>query len=116
MNTQEFKKKYCLDEDVVNVMGHSIPKGIWTSISRFDTSNTDQRQTGFFGSAEMKKRYIDFTNSMARYIEQNIKKADPKEQGFIANNLKKLKTERDSLVSKLMVMKGRGTNTVKERK
>lgn len=91
-------------EDVVKVMGHSIPKGIWTAISRFDTSNTDQRQTGFFGSAEMKKRYIDFTNSMAQYIEQNIKKADPKEQGFIANNLKRLKTERDSLVSKLMVM------------
>ena len=104
----DIKKKYCLDEDVVKVMGHSIPKGIWTAISRFDTSNNDQRQTGFFGNAEMKKRYIDFTNSMARYIEQNIKKADPKEQGYIDNKLKKLKTERDSLVSKLMVMKGRG--------
>ena len=100
-------KKGGLDEDVVKVMGHYIPKGIWTAISRFATSNTDQRQTGFFGSAEMKKRYIDFTNSMVQYIEQNIKKADPKEQGFIANNLKKLKTERDSLVSKLMVMEGR---------
>lgn len=104
----EIKKRYCLDEDVVKVMGHSIPKGIWTAISRFDTSNTDQRQTGFFGSAESKKRYIDFTNSMARYIEQNAKNADPKEQGYIANNLKRLKTERDSLVSKLMVLKGRG--------
>ena len=105
---QDIKKKYCLDEDVVKVMGHSIPKGIWTAISRFDTSNTDQRQTGFFGSAEMKKRYIDFTNSMARYIEQNIKKADPKEQGYIEKKLKQLKADRDKLVSKLMVLKGRG--------
>lgn len=106
LDIQNIKKKYGLDEDVVKVMGHYIPKGIWTAISRFDTSNTDQRQTGFFGSAEMKKRYIAFTNSMAQYIEQNIKKAGPKEQGFIANNLKRLKTERDSLVSKLMVMSG----------
>lgn len=104
----DIKKKYCIDEDVVNVMGHKIPGGIWKIMQRFAGSNTDQRQTGFFGSPEMKKKYIDYTNYCIRYLEQNVKKADPKEQGYIANNLKKLKTERDRLVSELMVMKGRG--------
>lgn len=104
----DIKKRYCLDEDVVNVMGHKIPGGIWKIMQRFAGSNTDQRQTGFFGSPEMKKRYVDFTNYCIRYLEQNIKKADPKEQAWIQNQLKKDKAERDKLVSSLMVMKGRG--------
>ena len=76
--------------------------------SRTNGSNTDQSQTGFFGSPEMKKRFIDYTNSLVRYIEQNIKKADQKEKGFIEKKLKQHKAERDKLVSKLMVLKGRG--------
>ena len=89
-------------------MGHKIPGGIWKAMQRFASSNTDQRQTGFFGSQEMKKRYVDFTNSMASYIERNLKSADPKEQAWIQKELKKDKAERDKLVSSLMVMKGRG--------
>lgn len=104
----DIKKKYCLDENIVNFMGHRIPEVINTALQSFNGSNTDQRQTGFFGSPEMKKRFIDYTNSLVRYIEQNIKKADPKEQGYIDKKLKQLKADRDKLVSKLMVMKGRG--------
>ena len=103
-----FQGKFEPEVKIVNFMKHRIPEVINTALQRFNESNTDQRQTGFFGSPEMKKRFIDYTNSLIRYIEQNIKKADPKEQGYIEKKLKQLKADRDKLVSKLMVMKGHG--------
>ena len=104
----EIKKRYCLDENVVKFMGHKIPERLWNALSNLNEEIIDQRQTGFFGSPETKNKYINRTNSPIRYIEQNIKTADPKEQGFIEKELKRHKADREKQVSKLMVLKGRG--------
>ena len=104
----DIKTKYCIDEDVVKFMGHSIPKRLWNALSNLNEEIIDQRQTGFFGSPEMKQKYINRTNSLIRYVEQNIKTADPKEQGYIEKQLNQHKADRDKQVSKLMVLKGRG--------
>lgn len=105
---QDIKKKYCLDENVVNFMGHKIPERLWNALSNLNEEIIDQRQTKFFGSPRMKQNYINYTNSLIRYIEQNIKTADPKEQGFIEKQLKQHKAEREKQVSNMMVLKGRG--------
>lgn len=104
----DIKKKYCIDEAVVNVMGHVIPRGIYTTLERIRSENTDQRQTGFFSDKERKNRFVKYTNSLFRYVEQNLKTADPKEQKYIQMKLNTLRKERDEIMSKLMVMKGRG--------
>ena len=105
---QDIKTKYCLDEDVVNFMGHRLPKALFTAISRLESSNTDQSSTRFFGSPERKKKFVDNSNQLIRFIEQNIKTADPKEQPYVQKKLNSLKNERDRIVSKQMVLKGRG--------
>lgn len=105
---QDIKKKYCLDEDVVNFMGHRLPKALFTAISRLESSNTDQSSTGFFSNPERKKKFVDNSNQLIRFIEQNIKTADPKEQPYVQKKLSSLKNERDRIVSKQMVLKGRG--------
>lgn len=104
----EIKKRYCLDENVVNFMGHRLPKALFTAISRLESSNTDQSSTGFFGNPERKKKFVEESNQLIRYIEQNVKTADPKEQPYVQKKLKNLKNERDRIVSKQMVLKGRG--------
>ena len=51
----DIKKKYCLDENIVKFMGHKIPERLWNALSNLNEAIIDQRQTGFFGSPEMKK-------------------------------------------------------------
>jgi len=104
----DIKKRYCLDEDVVNFMGHRLPKALFTAISRLESANTDQSSTGFFRDPEHKKKFVDTTNQQIRYIEQNIRTADPKEQPYVQKKLKSLKNERDRIAAKLMVLKGSG--------
>ena len=108
MNVEKLKAKYCLDDDSVKFMGHTLPKGLFNAMTRLESENRDQGSTGFFRDPDVKKKFIDSTNQLIRYIEQNTRIAEAKEQPYVQKKLKSLKNERDRIVSKLMVLKGLG--------